>query len=280
MNYRNALKHVLGFGLGLLLACSVSFGQQTTYTGISIHGPFTNTTSAPSGLAQMLGPNFELPFVTAGSTGYIKYTAGTIYPDGHTAGGIYIAASAAAGVALDASKNSCVYPAFTTCDIAYANSSGTVAVTTSIATAKAAGDTVLAYIETNASKVPTKITYPYQLTVAMPPFNLATDVIGNLPATNGGPSISDCGTSATCAAPTSPTTGIIVTVGHVAMSAATSVTVTGMPTFTSATSFNCSASDPTHATYAWMVTNVSTTSITITSGTSNSDTWTYSCVGY
>lgn len=93
--------------------------------------------------------------------------------------------------------------------------------------------------------------------------------------------ISDCGTSATCATPTTSTTPVIVTVGHVAMSSSTTVTVSGFPTaYTAATSFNCSASDPTHATYTWQVTNVSTTSVTITAGTSNSDTWTYSCVGY
>jgi len=176
----NTLKRALIVLALTLFSFGPAFAQQTAYSGVSVHGPFTNTTGAPAGLAQMLGANYEEPFVTAGATGYAQWTAGRVYIDGHTAGGIYIPASSASGVALDASKTSCVYPAFTTCDIVYANSSGVVGVTTAIATAKAAGATPLAYIETNSSAVPTKITYPYQLTVGQFPINLATDVTGSL----------------------------------------------------------------------------------------------------
>lgn len=94
-------------------------------------------------------------------------------------------------------------------------------------------------------------------------------------------SIADCGTSASCASPTKPTTPLIYTVGHPSMSSGTSVTVSPLPnSYTSATSFGCTAADPTHPAYTWQVTNNSATSITITSGTSNSDAWTFSCTGY
>ena len=171
--------------LALAAFCGLAAAQQTTYGFNLFHGPFTSGGNVPP--IQYLGPYFELPQVTAGAPGYAQWTNGTVYPDGHSAQGVQVAAStSSSGVALDASENSCVYPAFTTCDIIYANSSGTVAKTTSIATAKGSGNTVLAYIETDASAVPTKITYPYQITAALPPYNLATDMTGTLPVANGG----------------------------------------------------------------------------------------------
>ena len=89
--------------------------------------------------------------------------------------------------------------------------------------------------------------------------------------------VTACGTVAACSA-TTKTTGQMV-LGTVAFSSATSATITGMPAFTSASSYACYANNPTH-TYTVVITPVSSTSFTITAGTSNSDTWQYWCGGY
>jgi hypothetical protein len=86
-----------------------------------------------------------------------------------------------------------------------------------------------------------------------------------------------CGTGTTCT-PVAKSPAKIV-VGNVAFAASTTATVSGLPAFTSASTFSCSATNPSHG-YTWTIQNVSATSITITAGTSNSDTWTYSCFGY
>jgi hypothetical protein len=92
--------------------------------------------------------------------------------------------------------------------------------------------------------------------------------------------LEDCGTSTSCASPTVKTTPIIINVGHPAFSASTTLAITGLGPFTSSTSFVCTANDPTHPAYATQINNVSSTAATITSGTSNSDTWNFVCTGY
>jgi hypothetical protein len=90
--------------------------------------------------------------------------------------------------------------------------------------------------------------------------------------------VTQCGTMAACSATTEYSKGQIVT-GTVAFSSSTTVSITGMPAFAAATSYSCSVADPTHA-YTWLITAQTTTGFTITAGTSNSDTWNYSCSGY
>jgi hypothetical protein len=93
--------------------------------------------------------------------------------------------------------------------------------------------------------------------------------------------IANCGASTSCTSPLTVTSPIILTVGHVAMAAKTTVAITGFPhAYSATTTFACTATDPTHPAYKWTVTNDSTTGITIRAETSNSDTWTYSCFGY
>jgi hypothetical protein len=87
-----------------------------------------------------------------------------------------------------------------------------------------------------------------------------------------------CGTLAACSASQEVGLGQIVT-GTVAFSSSTTVSITGMPAFSGATTYTCALFDPTHS-YTWLVTAQTTTGFTLTAGTSNSDTWTYSCIGY
>ena len=90
--------------------------------------------------------------------------------------------------------------------------------------------------------------------------------------------VTACGTVVACSASVKSTGQIVV--GTVAFSSATTATITGMPAFTAIQSYTCYASDPSHAAYVQTTQNQSTTSFTITSGTSNSDTWNWSCTGY
>ena len=92
--------------------------------------------------------------------------------------------------------------------------------------------------------------------------------------------IISCGSSATCATPTGVAGGTIVT--GTATLATGAVTITGLPDFTSSTSYGCIAGDTlgTHIGSLYVV-NVSASSITITSSvtSSNSDTVFYTCIG-
>lgn len=100
--------------------------------------------------------NYIAPTVysTNATTG-IGWTAGTVNNGGHPV-------SVAAGTStVTLSEASCAPPSYTGCNFVYANSSGTVAVTTSVATAAASGNTLLAYIETGATTI-TQIVYPWQ----------------------------------------------------------------------------------------------------------------------
>ncbi len=92
--------------------------------------------------------------------------------------------------------------------------------------------------------------------------------------------LTDCSSSASCASPTTRSSIMKVVTGTIAFSAATTASVTGIsPTFTAATSYTCSVYNPSHN-YTWNFTTQTTSGFTITAGTSNSDTWSYSCVGY
>ena len=92
--------------------------------------------------------------------------------------------------------------------------------------------------------------------------------------------IISCGSSASCATPTPLAGGTIVT-GTATLATGT-VTITGLPDFTSSTSYACNATDTlgTHIGSLYVV-NVSASSITITSSvtSSNADTVFYACIG-
>lgn len=89
--------------------------------------------------------------------------------------------------------------------------------------------------------------------------------------------IENCGTLVACAItiPSSP----ITVYGTAAASSATTVTLTGLP-FTSTTSYVCTATDQTTAANAvFKMANASASSSVITDSNSNSDTFSYICVG-
>ena len=98
--------------------------------------------------------------------------------------------------------------------------------------------------------------------------------------TVSGAILTDCGSSASCATPTTRSATMKAVTGTIAFSAATTASVTGIsPAFTSATSYTCSVYNGSHN-YTWNFTTQTTTGFTLTAGTSNSDVWAYSCLGY
>lgn len=97
--------------------------------------------------------------------------------------------------------------------------------------------------------------------------------------TVSGATLTSCGTSTSCASPATEGAIAKIVTGTTAFSSSTTLAITGMPAFTSITSFSCYASDPTHA-YTWTASNQSSSAVTFTAGTSNSDSWQWSCIGY
>lgn len=86
------------------------------------------------------------PNVTGSGT-TISWSAGTILNGGH-------AVSIAAGTgSATTSKGDCSAPSFANCNFVYSNSSGTVAVTTTLATAQSGGNVLLAFVETSGSAI-------------------------------------------------------------------------------------------------------------------------------
>ena len=91
--------------------------------------------------------------------------------------------------------------------------------------------------------------------------------------------VTNCGSSASCATPTTISSTAKIVIGTIVFSASTTATVSGIsPAFTSSGSYACTANDPSH-TYTYTIQAVSSSSFTITSGTSNSDTWSWQCSG-
>ena len=118
-----------------------------------------------SGRTSLTIPATEAPYVTLDGVS-ATYGPATLLTVNYTAGKIYLgdtAVSVAAGQVsgLTASKATCNRPAYSACNIIYANSSGTVATTLVLATAQAAGNSVLAFAQTDTTKV-TEIRYPWQ----------------------------------------------------------------------------------------------------------------------
>ena len=98
----------------------------------------------------------SVPFVQSSnaSTG-VSWTAGTVNNGGHP---VTVAAGSST---VTLNKADCSSPSFANCNFVIANSSGTVSVTTSLATATASGVSLLALIETGAVTI-TQVVYPWQ----------------------------------------------------------------------------------------------------------------------
>jgi len=136
-NYRGdamKLKSVLLFVLALAAAAMAQAAPGTAYQGAF----------------------FQAPYVTAGTGLAVNYTAGSLY----LGNGPVAVASGSVG-SLAASQNACARPTYTACNIIYSNSTGTIAATTSIATAQASGNSILAFVQTSVSAV-TTVQYPWQ----------------------------------------------------------------------------------------------------------------------
>lgn len=120
--------------------------------------------------------NFHPPTVSVsnGTTG-IKWNAGTVNNGGHPV-------TVAAGTStVTLNKADCSSPSFANCNFVFVNSTGTVSVTTTLATAIASGNSLIALIETGAVTT-TQVVYPWQsgtmwLQAAGPSTNLTTPVL-------------------------------------------------------------------------------------------------------
>lgn len=196
----------------------------------------------------------------------LTWTAGTVNNGGHAV------AITSGSTNATAAMTSCAAPIYSACNFLYANSSGTVSATTTLATAMASGNTLLAMAETNGTVI-TKLSFP----------NQAADVY-----TGGGIVFVNCGTSASCTSPTM-TTGktLRVVSGTTSLSSGTpsAVTISGMtPGYTSTSTYRCEAS-PVGGTSAIAaggaaVNLVSGTSFTITGPDGVTTAIAWSCFGY
>ena len=214
--------------------------------------------------------NYRPPTVYAGSLLVVKWTAGTVNNGGHA---VAVTANSGTGTSATSGKNDCSAPSYTSCNIVYTNSSGTVAVTTSIATASASGNVILAFIETNELQI-TRVSYGWQNGAA---FSGAASTGGASTA-----SVVTCGTTSTCAV--TPVSGAKFAYGTVALSSASpsAVTITALP-FTTSSSYVCTAT-PTGNTAAIAaagvaITYVSASSITLTGPNTVTTVINYSCIG-
>jgi len=99
---------------------------------------------------------FRAPTVRGGTdTSLVYWNAGTINNGGNS-----IAVAAGSVNPTDA-QNDCAAPSFSACNFIYADNAGSVASTTTLATAVASGNTLLALVETTAAVV-TNIVLPQQ----------------------------------------------------------------------------------------------------------------------
>lgn len=200
-------------------------------------------------------------YVSSGLT--VKRTAGTVNNGGKP---VAVAADAT-GVAMTDEKTDCAAPTYTSCNIIYAGSTGTVSVTTTIATAAASGNTIIAYVSTHLVAV-TSIVYGWQ---SGTPFSNLSSAAG----TGSGSTVKSCGTTTTCAQ--TVVASPIINYGICTASAATTCVVTALA-FTSATSYSCSVTDMTTAANNALKITQATTTLTITT-TSSSDAFSYICIG-
>lgn len=90
---------------------------------------------------------------------------------------------------------------------------------------------------------------------------------------------SNCGTSASCAAPAAITMKV-VQFTQVAFSSSTTLALTGMPAFSGTTTYSCYVTDTAHPAYTFGTAAVSSSATTLTASTSNSDSVNVTCIGY
>lgn len=199
-----------------------------------------------------------------GTTG-IAWTAGTLNSGGHA---ITIAAGTST---ITTSKTDCSSPLYASCNFVYSNSGGTVAVTTTLATAAASGNVLMAFIETDGTTT-TRVVYPPQNWAGLTGAALS-------------PAPTTCGTTTTCANTVQNGTLRVVN-GSVALASGTpsQAVVTGIsPAFTSTSTYNCTAApEGTTAAVAAAgvaVSKTSSSSITLTGPNTVTTVIDYVCYG-
>lgn len=211
--------------------------------------------------------NYLPPTVISGNatTGLIV-TAGTVNNGGHP---VAVAAVAVGTLTVALNKTDCSAPAFALCNFVVANSSGTVSVTSSLATANAAGNTILALIETGGVTI-TQIVYPWQASVAY------------MGAAYGQGTAFSCGAALAAngaCANTAQAAPFHIIFGTAVLASNTS-TITGIsPAFTSSTSFFCVANDITTRANPVQAVPASGSTVTFTNTTGATDTIQYICAG-
>ena len=127
---------------------------------------------APSMAAQAI---LVQPNVFQSTTFVAGWTAGTVNNGGHA-----VTIVAGTGAVTTNASPSCAAPGYTACNFVFSNSSGTVSITTSVPTAFASGNILMAYIEAGGTGI-TNLTFPLQ-----------ASTVGQLRA------IVNCGTTSTC----------------------------------------------------------------------------------
>lgn len=177
----------------------------------------------------MAQANLRVPSVTGTGLLAFKYTAGVVNNGGH-------AVTIAAGTgSATASQNDCAAPTYTACYFVYTNSSGTVAGSTAKATVGAAGNVLLALIETDGTHI-TRIVAPQQNGTVNTQAPLATiGVPGAL--------FTSCTTTLVCT-PGTTTASVKVAYGNASLSSASPSTaaVSGIsPVFGATTTMFCTA---------------------------------------
>lgn len=204
--------------------------------------------------------NLKQPNVTQNTATTVKWTAGTLNNGGHS-----VTVTASSG-SVSTSMNDCTSPGYAACNFVYANSGGTVAVTTSRVTAFASGNTLMAYVETSGSAI-TKLSFPQQANTAV----------------MSGSTLTDCVSSLTCASPVQTYgTGIITAMGSATLTGG-AATISGIsPAFNTLSSFGCTATFMAGTTTGVdppVITRISTSSFSITANQAVNQTLQWLCMG-
>lgn len=201
--------------------------------------------------------NLKQPSVTQQSATKVQWTAGTLNNGGHA---VTITAGSAS---VTTSETDCSAPGYASCNFLIANSGGTVSVTTSAVTARATGNSLMAYIETSGSAI-TKLSFPAQASTV------------TLPIT--GPTL--CATSSGTCTNTAEGGSFKQMYGSVTLVAGSATVSAFSPAFTSSTSFGCTANINGNTNGLGLTVRIlSGTSITILSNGMSTDTAFYNCVG-
>ena len=213
---------------------------------------------------------FRAPTVYAGAVNTkVYWTAGTINNGGDSV------AVAAGSADLTTNMNDCSAPGYAACNFVYSDNAGTVAVTTTMATALAAGNTLLAFAETGAADaILANLVLPQQSGTLWR--TAATRIMGQ-----------SCGVTNACAhTDISGSYRVVSGITEALNAASPSVAaVTGIsPAFTNATSYACSATlegnSAATAAKGLAITQVSGSAVTFTSANGATEKVHYQCIGY